>query len=52
MLVGSCLATIGKLPRLDKEERIGWEEIGRMLTGRPHKEDSLFEQVEEPVKTD
>ena len=42
------VASIGKLPGLDKEERIGWEEIGRILTGKPHPQDSLFEKVEEP----
>lgn len=42
------VATIGKLPGLDKEERIGWEEIGRILTGKPQQQDSLFEKTEEP----
>ncbi|HWQ68409.1 MAG TPA: IS1634 family transposase [Patescibacteria group bacterium] len=42
------VATIGNLPGLDKEERIGWEEIGRMLTGKPQQQDSLFEKTEEP----
>lgn len=42
------VATIGKLPGLDKEERIGWEEVSRILTGKPHQEVSLFEQAEEP----
>jgi len=32
------VATIGKLPGLNKEERIGWEEIGRVLDGRPSSE--------------
>jgi transposase len=41
------VATIGKLPGLDKEERIGWEEIGRILTGK-QPQGSLFEQPEEP----
>jgi hypothetical protein len=41
------VATIGKLPGLDKEERVGWEEIGRILTGKPH-QGSIFEQPEEP----
>jgi hypothetical protein len=31
------VATIGKLPGLDSEERIGWEEISRILTGKPIK---------------
>jgi transposase len=42
------VATIGKLPGLDKEERIGWEEISRILTGKPRHQDSLFEKYEEP----
>ena len=29
------VATIGKLPGLDKKERIGWEEIRRILDGKP-----------------
>jgi len=41
------VATIGKLPGLDKEERVGWEEIGRLLSGKP-RHDSLFEKTEEP----
>lgn len=42
------VATIGKLPGLDKEERLGWEEVSRILTGKPQQEVSLFEQPEEP----
>lgn len=42
------VATIGKLPGLDKEERIGWEEISRILTGQPRHQDSLLEKYEEP----
>ncbi|MGD0886427.1 MAG: IS1634 family transposase [Thermodesulfovibrionales bacterium] len=42
------VANIGKLPGLDKEERIGWEEIGRILTGKPQPQDSLFKKTEEP----
>lgn len=41
------VATIGKLPGLDKEERIGWEEIGRILEGKPH-QCNIFEHIEEP----
>jgi transposase len=41
------VATIGKLPGLDKEERIGWEEISRILTGKSQ-QNSLFEKPEEP----
>lgn len=42
------VATIGKLPGLDKEERIGWEEISRILSGKPRHQDSLLEKFEEP----
>ena len=42
------VATIGKLPGLDREERIGWEEIGRLLSGKPHPEPGLFAQPEPP----
>src|SRR4030042_7189159 len=41
------VATIGKRPGLDKEERVGWEEIGRILDGKPRPERELFEQEEE-----
>jgi hypothetical protein len=36
--------TVGKLPGLDAEEKIGWEEIGRVLDGKPAPAASLFEQ--------
>jgi transposase len=42
------VATIGKLPGLDREERIGWDEIGRILSGKPRPEPGLFHQPEEP----
>lgn len=42
------VATIGKLPGLDREERMGWEEIGRILNGKPRAAPSLFEQREDP----
>jgi transposase len=42
------VASIGKLPGLDKEERTGWKEIGRILSGKPQHHDSLFEKTEEP----
>lgn len=42
------VASIGKLPGLDKEERVGWDEIVRILNGRPHGQDSLFKKTEEP----
>jgi transposase len=38
------VATIGKLPGLDKQERIGWEQIGRLLSGKPPKPKDLFEE--------
>jgi transposase len=41
------VATIGKLPGLDQEERIGWEEIRRILEGKPA-QPHLFEGYEEP----
>jgi len=41
------VATIGKLPGLDKEERIGWEEIKCILNGKPMSRQDLFEQPEE-----
>jgi hypothetical protein len=37
------VATIGKLPGLDQEERIGWEEIRRIANGMP-REPNLFEE--------
>jgi transposase len=42
------VATIGKLPGLDREERIGWDEIGRILTGKPRPSLGLFDQPEDP----
>jgi len=41
------IATIGKLPGLDKEERIGWEAIGRFLDGKPQLQPDLFKHEEE-----
>jgi len=41
------VATIGKLPGLDKEERIGWEEIRRVLDGKPLSQPGLFEPYDE-----
>ena len=40
------VATIGKLPDFDKEERLGWEDIGLLLSGKS-RQDSLFENREE-----
>lgn len=43
------VGNLGKLPGLDQEERVGWGEIGRVLSGRPrdHQAD-LFEAEPEP----
>ncbi len=40
------VATIGKLPGMDKEERVGWEEIGRILDGKPKPGPDLFKKEE------
>ncbi len=42
------VANIGKLPGLDKEERVGWDEIVRIINGSSQPQDSLFEKTEEP----
>jgi len=41
------VATIGKLPGLDQEEKIGWEEIRRIANGT-RREPKLFEEEQEP----
>lgn len=41
------VATIGKLLDLKKEERVGWEEIGRILSGEPTKAEDLFEKQDD-----
>lgn len=41
------IATIGKLPGLNKEERMGWEDIGRFLSGKPRPHPDLFMPEEE-----
>lgn len=41
------VATIGKLSDLKKEERVGWDEIGRILSGEPAKDANLFEKPDE-----
>jgi transposase len=38
------VATIGKLSDLKREERVGWEEMGRILSGEPAKGADLFEE--------
>lgn len=38
------VATLGKVPGLNKEERVGWEEVTRVLNGRPKPESDLFEK--------
>jgi transposase len=43
----TTVATIGKLPGLDREERIGWEEIGRILDGKPRASLLLFDERED-----
>ncbi len=40
----TTVATIGKLPGLDREERVGWGEIGRILDGKPAPSLSLFDE--------
>ena len=43
------VGNLGKLPGLDEEERVGWEEIGRILSGRPReRQPGLFGSVPEP----
>jgi transposase len=34
---------LGKVPGLNREERVGWEEIARLLDGRPRAPEDLFE---------
>ena len=41
------VATIGKLPGLDQEERLGWEEIGRFLSGKPRPQATLFDKEQD-----
>lgn len=42
------VATIGKLPGLDREERIGWDEVGRILSDKPRPNPGLFDPPEDP----
>lgn len=37
------VATLGKLPGLDEDERVGWEEISRILSGESKQSCDLFE---------
>jgi transposase len=43
------VATIGKLPGLDEETRVGWEHIGGILNGRLHQRDFLEIELEPPA---
>lgn len=43
------VATIGKLPGMDKEERIGWEEVRRIVEGINSRQMSLFDQEKESI---
>jgi len=38
------VATLGKVPGLNKEERVGWEEVTRVLNGKPKPDADLFEE--------
>jgi transposase len=42
------VATLGKLPGLDEESRIGWEHIAEVLDGRSHQLDLLREEPSPP----
>lgn len=43
------VGNLGKLPGLDEEERIGWEEIGRILSGQPRdRQPNLFTAEAQP----
>jgi len=41
------VATIGKMSDLKKEERVGWEEISRVLSGESAKPADFFEEEKE-----
>jgi len=43
------VATLGKLVGLDGEERVGWEEVGRLLDGKGRQERGLFERQQAAV---
>lgn len=44
------VATLGKLPGLDEDERVGWEEVTRLLDGRPREagQGDLFRKPADP----
>jgi transposase len=45
------VATLGKLPGLDEDERVGWEEVTRLLDGKPRgdaQRDFFVEPAEAP----
>ena len=41
------VATLGKVPGLNKNERVGWEEVRRVLNGRPKPESDLFQKEDD-----
>jgi hypothetical protein len=43
------VATLGKLPGLDEETRVGWEHIGEILDGRSHQLSLLRQEPEPPA---
>lgn len=43
------VATLGKLPGLDEETRIGWEHIGDVLDGRLNQQDLLRQEPDPPA---
>ena len=42
------VATLGKLPGLDEETRVGWEHIGEILDGRAHQADFFRPEPDPP----
>jgi len=42
------VATLGKIPGLNKEEQVGWEEITRTLNRKPREKDLFQEEVDVP----
>jgi transposase len=39
------IATLGKLPEFDAHEKVGWEEVARILDGKPKPTLSLFDKT-------